>query len=132
MTNWAQAIAADLSAVVENVAIYSNVDPTREFNGATSIEVNVNSVERVPLISGGAFVDYNVVIACRALTFDDAAALAVDVKDKVATIIDALVADNSIISGVLTSLEVQPDLRGITEGESFYGVINLTLAEKEL
>lgn len=132
MTNWAQAIAADLSAVVENVAIYSNVDPTREFNGATSIEVNVNSVERVPLISGGAFVDYNVVIACRALTFDDAAALAVDVKDKVATIIDALVADNSIISGVLTSLEVTPDLRGITEGESFYGVINLTLTEKEL
>lgn len=132
MTNWAQAIAADLSAVVENVAIYSNVDPTREFNGATSIEVNVNSVERVPLISGGAFVDYNVVIACRALTFDDAAALAVDVKDNVATIIDALVADNSIISGVLTSLEVQPDLRGITEGESFYGVINITLTEKEL
>lgn len=132
MTNWAQAIAADLSAVVENVAIYSNVDPTREFNGATSIEVNVNSVERVPLISGGAFVDYNVVVACRALTFDDAAALAVDVKDKVAAIIDALVADNSIISGVLTSLEVQPDLRGITEGESFYGVINLTLTEKEL
>ena len=132
MTNWAQAIAADLSAVVENVAIYSNVDPAREFTGATSIEVNVNSVERVPLISGGAFVDYNVVIACRALTFDDAAALAVDVKDKVATIIDALVADKSIISGVLTSLEVTPDLRGITEGESFYGVINLTLSEKEL
>ena len=132
MTNWAQAIAADLSAVVENIAIYSNVDPTREFNGATSIEVNVNSVERVPLISGGAFVDYNVVIACRALTFDAAAALAVDVKDKVATIIDALVADNSIVSGVLTSLEVTPDLRGITEGESFYGVINLTLTEKEL
>jgi hypothetical protein len=132
LTNWAQAIAADLSAVVENVAIYSNVDPTREFNGATSIEVNVNSVERVPLISGGAFVDYNVVIACRALTFDAAAALAVDVKDKVATIIDALVADNSIVSGVLTSLEVTPDLRGITEGESFYGVINLTLTEKEL
>ena len=132
MTNWAQAIAADLSAVVENIAIYSNVDPTREFNGATSIEVNVNSVERVPLISGGSFVDYNVVIACRALTFDAAAALAVDVKDKVATIIDALVADNSIVSGVLTSLEVTPDLRGITEGESFYGVINLTLTEKEL
>lgn len=133
MTNWSQAIADVLPTfLLDPVAIYSNVDPAREFNGAATIEINVNSVERVPLINGGAFVDYNVVIACRALTFDAAAALAANVETQTRIIIGGWIADKSIISGMITSVEIQPDLRGITEGESFYGVINLTLTEKEL
>lgn len=131
MTNWAQVIAADLAATVSGVAIYSNVDPAREFTGATTVEINVNSVERVPLISGGAFADYNVVIACRALTFADADALMIEIKDTVETLIDSYIANLQIIDGILTGQDVTPDLRGITEGESFYGVLNLTLTEKE-
>lgn len=131
MTNWAQVLADDLSITIDDVAIYSNVDPAREWTGAASIEINVNAVNRVALISGGAFLDYQVVVACRALTFDAADDLATTLKEKVETLIDSYIANLSIIDGVITSQEVAPDIRGINEGESFYGLLNVTLTEKE-
>ena len=131
MTNWAEQLATDLASSVDDVVIYSNVDPAREFNGASTVEINVNAVNRVPLISGGAFLDYQVVIACRAITYDDANDLAVEIKGDVETLIDSYKSAKTIVDGVVTALTIDPDIRGINEGESFYGVLNVTITEKE-
>ena len=132
MTNWAQVLATDLAARFERVDVFSNVDPAREWVGKTTIEVNVNAIERVNLITAGAFVDNQIVVACRALTYDVAAALTVELKDAIAELITSYKLANTINDGVITGSDVTPDIRGITEGASFYGVVNLTLTIKEL
>ena len=132
MTNWAQVLATDLAARFEGVDVFSNIDPAREWVGKTTIEVNVNAIERVNLISASAFVDNQIVVACRALTYDVAAALTVELKDAIAELITSYKLANTINDGVITGSEVTPDIRGITEGASFYGVVNLTLTIKEL
>lgn len=132
MTNWAQVLATDLATRFEGVDVFSNVDPTREWVGKTTIEVNVNAIERVNLISAGAFVDNQIVVACRALTYDVAAALTVELKDAIAELVTSYKLANTINDGVITGSEVTPDIRGITEGASFYGVVNLTLTIKEI
>ena len=132
MTNWAQVLATDLATRFEGFDVFSNVDPAREWVGKTTIEVNVNAIERVNLISAGAFVDNQIVVACRALTYDVAAALTVELKDAIAELITSYKLANTINDGVITGSEVTPDIRGITEGASFYGVVNLTITTKEI
>lgn len=131
MTNWPDILANDLATEFEGVQVYSNVDPSREWTGTPTIEFNVNAVDRVPLISGGAFVDYQIVAACRAKTFDEAddlaERLAAAVDEKIPEYIDA----GTLYDGVVTGTEIAPDVRGLIEGESFYGVASVTFTEKE-
>lgn len=131
MTNWAETIAEELRDLVTDTDVYSNVDPTREWNGRQTVEVNVNSVMRVPLIDGGAYLDHNIVVACRALTYDAAADLALEIQHDLYYMTDSYVAARKAIDALLKGVEISPDVRGIVEGASFYGVINLVIVTKE-
>ncbi len=131
MINWAETIAEDLRGVVTDADVYSNVDPTREWNGRRTVEVNINSVTRIPLISGGAYLDHNIVVACRGLTYDAAAGLASEIRQDLYYMLDGYVAARKALDATIKGVEVSPDVRGIVEGASFYGVINLVIVTKE-
>lgn len=131
MINWAERLADDLRGVVTNADVYSNVDPTREWGGRRTVEVNVNSVTCIPLMRGGAYLDHNIVIACRALTYDAAAGLASEIWQNLDDILDGYVATRKALDAMSKGVEISPDVRGIVEGASFYGVINIVIVTKE-
>ena len=132
MINWAERLADDLRNVVTGAVVYSNVDPAREWGGQQTVEVNVNSVTRIPLMNGGAYLDHNVVVACRALTYDAAATLATFIRGSLDVFVDTYISAGEAIDAVITQVEISPDVRGIIEGASFYGVVNLVIATKEV
>ena len=131
MTNWPEQLATDIASVFDGVAVYSNVDPSREWTGAKTIEFNVNGFERTPLLSGGAYLDFQIVAACRAKTFEDANDLAESLAEEVEKRIAAYKTGGSLFDGVITSTEITADARGLIEGESFYGLVNALFIEKE-
>lgn len=132
MINFPERLATDLSSSLEGIDVYSNVDPTREWNGAATVEINTNSTERTPLITSGFYVNHNVVIACRAGTYDEANTLAETTKDALFTILTTYKTTNVVLDWVFTAQDVQPDVLGINEGASFYGLINITLTTREV
>lgn len=131
MTNWPEQLATDVATYFDDVPVYSNVDPTREYNGGKTIEFNVQGFETTPLLSGGVYYDFQLVAACRAPSYSEAAELVEDLRDKLGSIIATYVQTNAIEAGLFTSQEVTADARGLIEGESFYGLLNFTISEKE-
>ena len=132
MINFPERLTTDLASSLDGVSVYSNVDPTREWNGAKTVEINTNSTQRTPLITSGFYVDYNVVIACRAGTYDDANTLANTIMGALLSVLTTYKSTNVVLDWVFTSQDVQPDVLGINEGASFYGLINITLTTREV
>lgn len=130
MTNWPERIASDLATAFDGVPVYSNVDPTREYNGGKSIEFNVQQLTTVPTLSGAIFYDFQMIAACRAPSFAEANALAEALRETLASLLRVYLSEKLLESFVLSYTEIQADARGLIEGESFYGLLNFTITEK--
>lgn len=130
-SDWPAIFANDLASEFEGVPVYSNVDPTREYNGGKSIEFNVQSFETTPLLSGGFYYDFQLVAACRAKTFEEAAELVDELREALGPEFASLIQSGALYAAFITSHEVTPDARGLIEGESFYGLLYFNLTEKE-
>lgn len=131
MTNWPEKFANDLASEFEGVPVYSNVDPTRDYNGGKTIEFNVQGFETTPTLSGAFYYDFQLVAACRAPSFDEAAELAEELRAKLEPLFATYVQSGEAVAAFVTEREVTADARGLIEGESFYGLLSFQLTEKE-
>ena len=129
MTNWPEKLANDLSDVISDVPIYSNVDPNRAYVGGETVEFNVQKLENIPLLSGGVFKIYSIVAACRALTFGKADELLNRIRDTIVPILQGYTQNELATNAFASTSEITPDVRGIIEGESFYGLLNIVITE---
>ena len=130
MTNWPERIASDLANAFDGVPVYSNVDPNREYNGGKTIEFNVQRLQSVPTLSGAIFYDFDLIAACRAPNFDDANALVEELHAALDPLLRSYVETLGVVA-FITAHEIQADARGLIEGESFYGLLNFKITEKE-
>ena len=131
MTNWPEKIASDLAPAFDDVPVYSNVDPNREYSGGKTIEFNVQKLTTVPTLSGAVFYDFQLVGACRASTFDEANALVEELRENLVPLLLSYETSGDALASLITSQEITADARGLIEGESFYGLLNFTIQEIE-
>lgn len=129
MTNWPEKLANDLSDVIPDVPIYSNVDPNRDYMGGKTVEFNVQKLENAPLLSGGVFKIYSIVAACRDLTYGKADELLNQIRGALEPILQGYTRDELAMNAFVSTSEITPDARGIIEGESFYGLLNIVITE---
>ena len=131
MTNWAEKIANDLAETILDVPVYSNVDPNREYSGGETIEFNVQSVEAIPTIKSEIYYNFQLVAATRAPSFSEAIELLNELHDPLQNLLDGYVASGDAAAAFISSKEMSADVRGLIEGESFYGILNFSIQEKE-
>ena len=131
MTNWPEKIASDLATAFDDVLVYSNVDPNREYNGGKTVEFNVQRLQTVPTLSGAVFYDFQLVGACRAPNFDEANALVEELRENLVPLLLSYETSGDALASLITSQEITADARGLIEGESFYGLLNFKITEKE-
>ena len=131
MTNWPERLANDLASAFDGVPVYSNVDPNRVYEGGKTVEFNVQRLQTVPTLSGAVFYDFQLIGACRAPNFDEANALAEELREKLIPLLLSYESSGDALASLITSQEITADARGIIEGESFYGLLNFTITTKE-
>jgi hypothetical protein len=131
VTNWPEKVATDLATTFENVPVYSNVDPNREYSGGKTIELNVQNVESIATISGAIEYVYQLVAACRAPSYTDALDLVKAVADELDLLFSSYVRNGDAVDAYRGLVEVTADSRGLVDGESFYGLLNFAIQEIE-
>mgnify|MGYP007115416063 CR=1 FL=1 len=131
MTNWPEILANAIATDFDDVPVFSNVDPTREYNGGKTIEFNVQNVKTVPVINGSVYYDFQMIAACRAPSYNQALALLITLRELLQPLFRQYITEKSIVSAFFQTVEVQADARGLVEGESFYGLLNFTITENE-
>lgn len=115
----------------ELIEVYSDYNPSREWDGLPSLEFSVRDVKQTNFITGG----YVREIALSALT------RGLDERQAETTIIWALNMaikqalnewqnNNTIQGWTLKEIATSPDARGLATGESFYGYVDFTIYEK--
>lgn len=121
--NWAQYLAEQLRPIVSPYPVYSYCNPAREYNGETLVEFNENEQLTQTLLNGDELRQIKLVVSCRAPKYEQAAAL----------IEATMKALEEVLQNVVFYWEeegVDPDVRGIVEGESFHGYAQFTILEK--
>ena len=126
------AAMAIASGQVNTVAVvYSNVDPAREWNGATTVEFNEpNEPQTQTCLSGSDATSHDVYAIVRAATYSEAEEFKALLRDVCEEIAASLTSENTIYAWAIAESGVTADARGIVEGESFYGYVHITLTER--
>lgn len=130
LNNWCEILAGQIRYWSHGVAVYSNLDPSREWAGAPMIELSTREISQQNFLSG----DYQTTHALSALMRCESESVASATVDELVTIIDksleALRSRGQIAGFTLEQSGVTPDARGVVSGESFYGYVDFTLTEK--
>lgn len=132
MANWCEYFAERARSEFSDLTVYSNVDPTREWNGATTLEFNEPDEPTTrTFLAGSALVSRNVYMIVRAATTSDLDELTTRLYDFAIEQAAALQASGTVHSWSIENSGSTPDSRGIVEGESFYGYVEITLVERK-
>ena len=112
-------------------AVYSNVDPTREWNGTPTLEFNEPDEPTTRgFLSGFALTTRTLYMIARAATTTGAEELASRLYDFAVSRASALQANGAVHAWSIANAGTSSDVRGIVEGESFYGYLEITLTER--
>jgi hypothetical protein len=130
MANWCEYFAERARSAFSDLTVYSNVDPTREWNGAATLEFNEpdEPTTRV-LLSGVAQTDRTIFAIVRAVSTADVETFSARVRDFCVATCDALQKSGDVYAWSIDGAAVVADSRGIVEGESFYGYVEITITE---
>lgn len=112
--------------------VYSNIDPTRNWNGETIVEIGEpDEATFVPFISGDYLIKHTIVATCRAQTRDVAGRNMQGVKSLLVNLNELLLKNNEIEAWSIENEGATPDIRGIVAGDSFYGYLEFSITEKK-
>lgn len=129
--NYCEYFADAARTAFSGLDIYSNVDPTREWNGTATLEFNEPDEPTTrTLLSGAALTDRTIYAVVRAASPSNVETLAARVRDFCVATCDALSREDEVFAWSIGGTGVSADARGIVEGESFYGYVELTISEK--
>lgn len=113
------------------VNVYSNIDPARNWNGETIVEIGESEEkESTWFISGNCLIDSKIVVTVRAQTFREAGAFLKGIKRLINRASDLLIENGEIDAWSVESWGETPDIRGIVAGESFYSYYEIKLSER--
>ena len=130
MRNWCEWLAEQIRPLAVPYPVYSICDPTREYDGEVLIEFNENEYKVQTLLSGDDIRTHNLVAACRSPTFELSSALIENIKKLIEEILTNEENEGGLLSFVWDETGVSADIRGIVEGESFYGYSEFTITER--
>lgn len=120
------------SGLSSNVSVYSNVDPSREWNGATSIEFNEPDEPKIiSSVFGYEYATRSVYAIVRSASTTEAESMANELAEICATIASALLELEQIYAWSIDESGTTADARGIVEGESFYGYVKISITERK-
>lgn len=125
--NYCEYFANAARDVFSDCVVYSNVDPSREWNGAPTLEFNEpEDPQTRGLLSGGAMTTRGIYMIARAATPGAAEALSARLRAFAASVASSA----SVYSWSIEDAGTAADARGIVEGESFYGYLKINLTER--
>lgn len=132
IVNYCELVANGLRArMSENIEIYSNVDPSREWTGRTTIEIASTDNEPTQTISGAVIYETTLTVCIRAVTKTYADLLAISLSDRLADVMKEMKEQSLIDSYTYTRRGSIPDARGLALGESFYSFLDFNLIKKD-
>lgn len=121
--------------VRENAAdanVYSNIDPARNWDGETIVEIGEQDVQEITwFISGNCLIDRKILIACRSQTRDAARQYLRLIRRLIDRASELLRDEGEIETWCVEDEGATPDIRGIVAGESFYSYYEIKLTEKK-
>lgn len=130
MRNWCEWLADQLRPLVVPYPVYSTCNPVREYNGEVLVEFNENEYSTQTLLSGDEIRTHKLVVSCRSPTFDLSDQLIVGIKEILDGILIEEEKTGDLLSYCWDETGVTADVRGIVEGESFYGYSEFTITER--
>ncbi|MBR0226137.1 MAG: hypothetical protein IJL92_08785 [Thermoguttaceae bacterium] len=127
--NYTESLAEIFRRRLPGLAIYSNVDPAREWNGTQSVEF-IETDSALEYYISGAYRRYvNVAVAIRAESQDEASTTGQGLKEILTEVLDEI-KDNGVIESWTYGDEgTTPDARGVASGESFYWYQDFQIVE---
>lgn len=129
--NYCEYFADAARTAFSGLEIYSNVDPSREWNGTATLEFNEPDEPKTrTLISGAAIAERTIYAIVRAASLDDLETWTASLLDFCVASCETLQSQGSVYSWAIDGSGTTADVRGIVEGESFYGYVELTLIER--
>lgn len=129
--NYCSYLAADTTTNFPNFEVYSNVDPAREWNGTPTIEFNEpDDPKTTSTISGAAIVTRSVYAIARTESCEDAETVLFELCERCTKALDALLKTGTIDAFAIDERGITADVRGIVEGESFYGYVKFLITER--
>lgn len=124
--------AAYIKDNVADANVFSNIDPTRNWNGESIVEIGEpEEAKFTTFLDGEYIVEHKIVATCRAETRDAAQRYLQGVKNLIVNINDKLLKNNDIYAWSFESEGATPDIRGIIAGESFYCYLEFSIMEKK-
>ncbi len=128
--NYTEALAESFRArFPEMTAIYSNVDPAREWNGETSIEFAETDAATDKYITGETRRRLMFAVAVRSETQEEAAGAGKEIRRILKETLTEMENNRVFECWTLEEEGTTPDARGLTVGESFYWFQNFTITE---
>ena len=127
--NWCEWIADALQPFAGSAALYSNVDPDREFQGGVMLEVMEGESETTSFISGKSIIERSFTVACRAETYETAAEIAENVQRILSAALFTSFHDGEIERYYFEERDAAPDELGLNSGQSFAGYVKFKLTE---
>lgn len=128
--NYTKTLAETLSARAPGIAIYSNVDPTREWNGIKTVEFMETDAETTKFISGDARRRRNIAMAVRSESEEESEQLGQWLKSIFFDALDEILINGDFLSWSYVDEGTAPDSRGVATGESFYWYMNVEITEQ--
>lgn len=115
----------------EVIEVYSDYNPSREWDGSPTLEFSVRNIQQTNFITGGFVREITLSAVTRSL----------DERQAETTIIWALntalkqalnewQSANTIQGWTLIEIATSPDARGLATGESFYGYVDFIIYER--
>lgn len=134
LTNWCEWLkerATEIVAPTSTDQIYSNIDPSRNFNGRWSLEFAEREIQTINYITGATRARRRLTAAVRAASDVQAAALAEDFRPFLLEILSQGKADGRFSDYAIEQEEIGADARGLSIGESFYAFIDFVIVENK-
>lgn len=129
MRNYPEILAARFKKLFPKTAVYSNVDPAREWQGTTTIEFTETDATRERYISGASRRVVSLSAAIRAENQREAANVGVALKTLLICTLSDWSGGGYIRSYSIEDEGTTPDARGVVLGESFYWYIDFKIEE---